>query len=223
MYEPALLFDEMPRRGLTLYPSRSESNVGKGYMIVSREREKLIQAIVFFCLHTKHCHILKLFKLLNLLDSEHFRQTGRTVTGERYFAWPHGPVPEALWDEITKHPGEDLQGAIAISTRRNAATNQVERRDLRPKVKFNPELFTRRELNIMRRLELLFDTARGEDMSELSHMRGLPWREVWAEGKGKGKEIPIELALKSEPLVRDAPTIDAEELAYREELRKDLV
>ena len=48
-------------------------------MIVTREREKLLNAMVFFCQKTKHCHTLKLFKLLNFLDFEHYRQAGRTV------------------------------------------------------------------------------------------------------------------------------------------------
>lgn len=50
-------------------------------MIVTREREKLLAAMVYFCHKTKHCHTLKLFKLLNLLDFEHYRQTGRSVRG----------------------------------------------------------------------------------------------------------------------------------------------
>src|SRR5690348_5138749 len=131
-------------------------------MIVSHEREKLLQAIVFFSKHTKHCHTLKLFKLLNLLDLEHFRQTGRTVTGLKYYAWQQGPVPAELWHEIAKHPQRDLQQVVTISARKDSATNTVERRDIKPKVSFNKKVFTRREIEIMFRLALLFDTAHGE-------------------------------------------------------------
>jgi uncharacterized phage-associated protein len=191
-------------------------------MIVSRDREKLIHAIIFFCRQTKHCHTLKLFKLLNLLDMEHFRQTGRTVTGLQYFAWPQGPVPAALWNEISKTPQADLRQAISITTRKDLMTSQVERRDIKPKIKFNKNLFTPRELGIMHRIELLFDTARGEDMSELSHMKGLPWEKVWANGAGERREIPDELALGVEPLMSSATTIDRDELAYRKELLKGL-
>jgi len=191
-------------------------------MIVSHEREKLIHAIIFFCQNTKHCHTLKLFKLLNLLDLEHYRQVGRTVTGLKYYAWKQGPVPAALWNEISKKPADDLRQAISIATKRDAVTNQVDRRDLRPKIALNRKLFTRREIGIMNRLSLLFDTSRGEDMSELSHMKGLPWLKVWAGGAGEGREIPIELALGSAPLMDDAATIGADELAYRKELLQGL-
>ena len=56
---------------------------------------------------------MKLFKLLYLLDFEHFRQTGRSVTGLEYRALKMGPVPSELfqqWDALD----DDLVGAIRI-------------------------------------------------------------------------------------------------------------
>ena len=48
-------------------------------MLISRNREKLINAIVYFAANTQHCGKVKLFKLLYLLDFAHFRETGRGV------------------------------------------------------------------------------------------------------------------------------------------------
>jgi len=62
-------------------------------MLISRDREKLVNAIVFFAGNTRYCGKTKLFKLLYLLDFHHFRETGRSVTGLEYRAWKHGPVP----------------------------------------------------------------------------------------------------------------------------------
>ena len=53
-------------------------------MMVPHDRDKLINAIVFFAKNTKYCGKIKLIKLLYLLDFEHFRQTGRSVTGMDY-------------------------------------------------------------------------------------------------------------------------------------------
>ena len=69
-------------------------------MFVSRNREKLLNAIIYFLGETNHSHTLKLFKLLNFSDFEHFRQTGRTITGLDYRALPMGPVPHEAIDEI---------------------------------------------------------------------------------------------------------------------------
>lgn len=67
-------------------------------MIKTHEREKLINAIVFFAANTEHCGKIKLLKLLYLLDFEHFRQTGYSVTGMEYHAWKMGPVPTDLYN-----------------------------------------------------------------------------------------------------------------------------
>ncbi|EQD73859.1 hypothetical protein B1A_04740, partial [mine drainage metagenome] len=64
-------------------------------MLISHEREKLINAIIFFAIHTRFLGKTKLFKLLYFLDFEHHKETGRSVTGMDYFAWKMGPVPVA--------------------------------------------------------------------------------------------------------------------------------
>ena len=82
-------------------------------MLISRNREKLINAIVYFASNTRHCGKVKLFKLLYLLDFTHFRETGRNVTGLDYQAWKMGPVPLDLmqeWDELES----DMADAIEI-------------------------------------------------------------------------------------------------------------
>jgi hypothetical protein len=82
-------------------------------MLITHERDKLVNAILYFAHETKHFGKIKLFKLLYLLDFEHFRQTGRSVTGLDYQAWKYGPVPVEVmqeWDD----PEPDLAAAIRI-------------------------------------------------------------------------------------------------------------
>ena len=72
-------------------------------MLISRNRQKIINAIVYFAANTQNCGKVKLFKLLYLLDFAHFRETGRSVTGLDYHAWKMGPVPFDLmqeWDNL---------------------------------------------------------------------------------------------------------------------------
>lgn len=187
-------------------------------MFVNRHREKLINAIVFFVKNTKHCHTLKLFKLLNFLDFEHFRQTGRSVTGLHYNAFPQGPVPAELWQEITHGPKSDLAGALSVNNVRNDLTDQVLRRDLIARTSFDKKHFSKRELQIMERIAELFRDVRADDMSAVSHARGLPWGKVYQGGKGSGRPIPYELAISSDAMMPDRPGIDEAELKARTEL-----
>ncbi len=86
-------------------------------MLITHERKKLINSIIYFAHHTKHLGKIKLFKLLYLLDFEHFRMTGRGVTGLNYHAWKYGPVPVAL-DQEWEEPEADLAAAITIQPER---------------------------------------------------------------------------------------------------------
>jgi uncharacterized phage-associated protein len=191
-------------------------------MFVSREREKLINTIVFFLKNTNHCHTLKLFKLLNLADFEHFRQKGRTITGLQYRALPKGPVPTALLDEFQRGGDKDLKTAVQLFAVKDEITDALLRRDLKPRVEFEKNWFTKRELRIMELVAEFFRDMRAEDMSEFSHGSKKPWASVYAEGKGTGKLIPPEGSLHADPLEHDAPTIDQEELNFRRELLRDI-
>ena len=192
-------------------------------MFVSRDREKLINAIVYFLRETKHCHTLKLFKLLNFADFEHFRQQGRTIFRLEYRALPKGPVPTKLLEEMKRGGGQDLRAAVNLIEVKDDISNELLRRDLKPRVQFDRKYFTPREMKILERVAEFFKELRAEDMSEFSHMKHLPWRKVYDEGKGKGKLISPDLSLESDPLVHDAPTINREELEGRRELLRDTI
>ena len=115
-------------------------------MLISRDREKLINAVVYFASNTRHCGKVKLFKLLYLLDFAHFRETGRSVTGLDYLAWKMGPVPFALmqeWDELES----DMAKAVSIVPEK---VIDFIRERVVPNIAFDDSLFTRRELRLMK-------------------------------------------------------------------------
>ncbi len=183
-------------------------------VFVSRNREKLINAIIYFVRKTKYCHTLKLFKLLNFLDFEHFRQTGKSVTGLRYKAWQNGPAPDELWRELA-HPGNDLISAVGIDKIKDDLTGEPKHRKLTPKRAFESRHFTPRELQIMETLANFFEETRGEDMSKISHAKLLPWGKVYENGKGRGKVIPYELSVTSQPIIGSKASLDQEEIERR--------
>jgi uncharacterized phage-associated protein len=76
-------------------------------------RSRIRNAVLFFAKNTEACGKIKLFKLLYLLDFEHFKLTGKSVTGFEYEAWKFGPVPVDLmqeWEVL----GEDLSAVVDI-------------------------------------------------------------------------------------------------------------
>lgn len=186
-------------------------------MFVNRDREKLINAMNYFIANTRHCHTLKLFKLLNFLDFEHYRQTGRPVTGLTYRALPKGPVPTELLKELQTGPRGDLASSIDVSPVKDE-NDAVLRRDLKTKAVFDSKHFTKRELRIMERLVEFFRDTNAEDMSQVSHARRLPWGKVYQGGKGTGQIIPYDLAINSEPMMADAIALSADEISARKEL-----
>ncbi len=191
-----------------------------GLTIIDHQRENLLNAVVYFVRNTKHCHTLKLLKLLNFLDFEHYRQTGKTVTGLSYKALPMGPVPVDFLEEL-KNPPADLALTINIVEHINDLNGQIARRDLKARKKFNEQFFTKREIKIMERLALFFSDLQADDMSEFSHEPKLPWRKVYRKGKGAGEVIPYELAFESYPFIKEQEAINLEDLAWLRFVHKD--
>ncbi|MGX1321802.1 putative phage-associated protein [Bradyrhizobium sp. USDA 377] len=192
-------------------------------MFVSRDREKLLNAIIYFLGATNHCHTLKLFKLLNFADFEHFRQTGRTIFNLDYRALPKGPVPTKLFDEIKRGGDADLKSAVAIHKIKDDINDALLRRDLKAKSKFDKQYFSKRELQIIETVAEFFRDLKAEDMSEFSHRKGEPWRTTYGDkGQGSGKLISPDLILNGEALLKDSPTISRDELEDRRELLKGI-
>jgi hypothetical protein len=197
--------------------------VGAASMVfVDHKREKLVNAINYFVRNTKHCHTLKLFKLLNFLDFEHYRQTGFSVTGLQYKAWPQGPVPSQLWHELQNKIGDDLRRSVAVVQVKDDLTDQLVRRDLRAVAEFDPKYFSKRELKLMGLLVEFFAETPGADMSKFSHATGLPWGKVYRNGAGKWKDIPYELSRTADPVIGSIANLPDEEFRYRKEAFKEL-
>jgi uncharacterized phage-associated protein len=192
-------------------------------MFVSRDREKLLNAIIYFLGATNHCHTLKLFKLLNFADFEHFRQTGRTIFNLKYRALPMGPVPTELYDEIKRGGGADLKAAISLYEVKDEITDALLRRDLKARGKFDKQYFTKREIKILERVADFFRDLKAVDMSEFSHQNKMPWKLVFGEkGEGNGRFISPELILDTEALMKETPTISKDELEDRKDLLRDI-
>ena len=157
-----------------------------------RQRLKMLNALIYFSEEVIWPGKVKLFKLLYFLDFIHFEQTGRSVTGLTYNAWPMGPVPEAVNDEW-ENPSPDF---IEHVTRFNYGLKTgKERHAIKPRKAFRPEIFTERELGLMELLAKRHFRHVAEDMTDASHFETGPWDEIYKVQGHKQAEIPYELAL----------------------------
>ena len=180
-------------------------------IFIKHTREKLLNAMIFFLKKTKKCGKLKILKLLYFLDFIHFKQTGRSVTDLRYFAWEKGPVARELYYEIAK-PKDDLKDHIAILP---SAPGELLK--MIPRKKFDSKYFSKRELKIMALIADLFKDANADDMSEISHLQNQPWDKTKKE-KGLSEEIDYMLSLDN---TKESLSIERvqEILNEREEVR----
>lgn len=153
-------------------------------------RNRLLNAMVFFAQRTLRCDLSKLSRLLFLLDFEHFRRTGLSVTGSEYAAWKTGPVPVALYEEWESPAPDFLRIFNFVPDRRRDSA----RKFLQPKVDFDDSDFTPRQLNLMAALAAEHREVPSENIDIVSAFHGA-WFRVWANGEGRNRRIPYELAL----------------------------
>lgn len=161
-------------------------------MLLTHEREKLINAIIFFADNTRFLGKTKLCKLLYFLDFEHFKETGRSVTGMNYFAWKMGPVPVKLYEEVDM-PEPDMAEKISFSEKQTKRGTMLV---VKPIAKFSSTHFTKRELRILQSLAKEFHDTQADDMIEVTHLENQPWHTIYVEEGKKQEQIPYELAIR---------------------------
>jgi uncharacterized phage-associated protein len=165
-------------------------------MLITRERQKLINAVIFFSENVRHCGKVKLFKLLYFLDFEHYKVTGRSVTGMEYSAWKMGPVPVSLFEEI-ESPEPDMAAAISFSNLPVRGGKQAML-SIEPKSEFDTTFFSKREIQLMQALADEYCSSKAEEMVEATHLENLPWDKVYNQQGRKQDVIPYELALRAQ-------------------------
>lgn len=166
-------------------------------MIKNFEREKLINAIIYFAENTSKCGKTKLFKLLYLMDVAHYQQTGRSMTGQDYYAWQLGPVPLTLDNELDNEEltENSIWDSIELSPEREINYLRLK---VVPKKKFDSDHFTKREINILAELAGKYRDSTAKEMVEITHDKDGAWARVFNSGNGQYEKIPFELTLRDE-------------------------
>ena len=181
-------------------------------MLVTHEREKLLNALIYYSENVLYPGKTKLFKLLHFLDFLHYKNTGRSVTGLDYFAWARGPVPKELYNEWDK-PKPDFIEHLAKKSER--FPNGTIRKRIVKRKKFDPSWFSPYELELMEAIAKEHFSKNADEISERSHFETEPWHEVWEVRGNKKGEIPYKLVLERQGSKEDMEVLDKAK-EYRE-------
>lgn len=164
-------------------------------------KEKRINAIRYFCKHTKFLTETKLYKLLYFLDFFHFKEVGRPVTDLEYFAWNFGPVPTKLFFEIKekKAPKEILK---CIIEERDKLTGEKEGLSFKSLQSPDLDVFSERENEILKKVADIFRDAKAKDMTEITHLKNEPWHRT-LQTKGEKARIDYLLSLDKDAKIHE--------------------
>jgi uncharacterized phage-associated protein len=179
-------------------------------------KEKRINAIRYFCRHTKNLTETKLYKLLYFLDFFHFKQVGRPVTDLEYFAWDFGPVPTKLFFEIKeiKAPKEIL---MCIIEERDAETGEKKKSSFKSLQAPDLDVFSEREIEILENVAYIFRDARAKDMTEITHLKNEPWHRTLV---AKGEKAKIDFILSLDKDAKVGEEVARERLRLSHEMKQ---
>jgi hypothetical protein len=185
-------------------------------------REKVLNALMFFVQNTNRNKIgkTKMAKLLFALDFEHFKQTGRFVTGLNYFAYPNGPYPKELMEKMTEKTfPKDMAPFITLILKGDTKDDGGFLFKVKEGHSADVSLFSPREIEIMKNLAEIWYHYSGKDIVHWSHSKGSPWQILWEKENRKYELISYLYALD-----KDSPITKAEaENILKEEEEGELV
>ena len=186
-------------------------------MLIDHSKEKLYNAIIYFLKNTRYCGKTKLFKLLYYLDFLHFRETGKSVTNLDYYAYPFGPYPTDLGNEIF-HPSEESRPYISIEKKEDNG----DFTPIKTKKKFDDLYFSKRELRLLKDIAFIFKEVEAKKIVEVSHLPNEPWDKT-IKTKGEREKIDYCLAvdntsksLQIEEIIERLREREAIKLAFNE-------
>ena len=153
---------------------------------MSLNRKKYQNAILYLCSKLKGeiRGKKKLAKLLYFVDFDLYEKKQKAITGEKYFAYPMGPFPEAL-EDITN---EMIEGKT-LNIRQDKGVNGYNPTEVYTYlVEPDISIFDDEERKMLDRIVLKYGNLTGKQLEGLSHA------EAPYIGTELRKEIPYELA-----------------------------
>lgn len=144
-----------------------------GYVLP--DSEKFAELVLFFFSHLDNLFKVKLLKLLFYCDFQHYRLTAHAITGQRYRAIQHGPVPQEYGQRLQEMVQEGLLTASFHTSMVHSADNSpvlVYKAARKAKL----EVFTESERQVIEQVYQKLGRKSRAELESLSHTERA-WRE----------------------------------------------
>jgi len=130
------------------------------------EYKKIFQALNFFAIsETGRINKLKALKLIWLADRLHLRKYGRTITGDVYWALPHGPVPSNAKNFAEDSQfAEDVEKEYGYQYIRKIDTFNYE--SIKP---VDSKVFSKSDITVLQEIYNAFGNLGQYTLRDLSH------------------------------------------------------
>lgn len=131
-------------------------------------RQKAIEAILYFTNHKNDLSVMHLLKFLFYSDLYHLNQYGRPILGDLYFAMDNGPVASNSYDML-KNSTLDYE----LFRKPHSTINYV-----RPLRKANLDYFSDTDIEIFDNVLDKFKELNAKEMSQETH-KTKAWDKAW--------------------------------------------
>ena len=140
--------------------------------------KKYKNAILFFAKKTQNGTLgkLKIKKLLYYLDFDFFEKYGKSVTGDEYLRFEHGPVPR-MAEKILKQ----MEGKEIKITRRKIKEGLNDQQHIEALKDFDLSVFSKEELVMLDDIAGKWEKFTGTEMKMATHGEA-PWISTEPDG-----------------------------------------
>ena len=146
--------------------------------MVHINEKKYKNAILFFAKKTQNGTLgkLKIKKLLYYLDFDFFEKYGKSVTGDEYLRFEHGPVPR-MAEKILKQ----MEGKEIKITRRKIKEGLNDQQHIEALKDFDLSVFSKEELVMLDDIAGKWEKFTGTEMKMATHGEA-PWISTEPDG-----------------------------------------
>lgn len=152
-----------------------------GYVVPNAE--KFAELVLFFFGQLNNLFKVKLLKLLFYCDFQHYRLTAQAITGQRYRAIQHGPVPQEYGQRLQEMVRDELLTASfheSLVQSDNGSPVLV----YKSKRKANLEVFSESERQVIEQVYQKLGKKSRVELESLSHTE-----RAWKENKAQHGQI----------------------------------